>query len=185
MVGKRLEEFAGTAMSPLAPTLRILHRPTPAPAAGQPGHHRRLPRHLPDAPRIHLQQKETRSRDLDFADLDAPTIAAFLTHLETEAAQQPTKPQRPPSGASTRSSGSPRSNTPNTPPDRAGPGDPAETVRSDRSVTFLTQEESKRSSPSLTETPGSVAATTTTHPRGPDRPARRRTHQPAPSDLHT
>jgi site-specific recombinase XerD len=57
--------------------------------------------------------------DLDLADLDAPLIGAFLSHLEAERGNS-VRPATPASRRSTRCSVTPRCSIPNTPPSSPG-----------------------------------------------------------------
>ena len=71
-------------MTALAPILQAfftdrLSHSTP----GQRAHRRRLPGHLPAAADLRHRPHRQTALELDIADLDAPMIAAFLTHLET------------------------------------------------------------------------------------------------------
>ena len=97
LAAQRLEDQGGAVMTALAPTLRgVLHRTADQPAPGQPPHHRRLPGRLAAAARALRNSTGKQPSQLDFGDLDAPLIGAFLDHLETRAAQQRPQPQRPP-----------------------------------------------------------------------------------------
>ncbi len=71
-------------MSDLAPLLQgFFHRQADAPAPGQPAHDRRLPRHLHPPVRLRRTAHRPPPAQLSVADLDAPTIGAFLQHLQT------------------------------------------------------------------------------------------------------
>src|SRR5450755_3585936 len=61
------------------------------------------------------QQTGKQPFQLDLADIDAPLIGAFLTHLEHDRANSP-RTRNAGSQRSTRSASTPRSDTPNTPP---------------------------------------------------------------------
>ena len=62
----------------------VLHRAADRATAGQPAHHRRLPRRRPAAAGFAAAAPAKPPCRLDFTDLDAPLIAAFLDHLERE-----------------------------------------------------------------------------------------------------
>ncbi len=63
----------------------VLHRPARPATPGQPPHHRGLPRHAAAAARPSSTSRPARSpSQLDWDDLDATTISAFLNHLEIE-----------------------------------------------------------------------------------------------------
>ena len=61
----------------------VLHRTADPATPSQPPHDRRLPRHAAAAARLRRRTAPAKPPSaLDFADLDAPLIAAFLDHLE-------------------------------------------------------------------------------------------------------
>ena len=63
----------------------VLHRPAGHPAPSQPAHDRRLPRHHETAAELRAPtDRQAPSHGLDWDDLDATTISAFLNHLETD-----------------------------------------------------------------------------------------------------
>ena len=83
-------------MSALAPEPRsLLHRAARPPAPGQPAHRGRLSRHLPALGAFARPRTGKEPCELDFGDLDAALIGAFLEHLESRAAQQRAHSQRP------------------------------------------------------------------------------------------
>lgn len=68
---------------PVCPHPRsLLHRAPDQPETGQQPHHRRLPGHVPPLLSFVHQRKGKAPSKLDFDDLDATTIAAFLNDLE-------------------------------------------------------------------------------------------------------
>ena len=63
----------------------VLHRTSPPPTSGQPGHRRLLPRQPPAAARLRRPNRSGKAPSaLGFDDLDADAISAFLTHLELD-----------------------------------------------------------------------------------------------------
>ena len=81
-----MHRAGGAVMTPIAPTLqsfftdRLVRQRQASPA-----HHRRLPRHHAAAAGVRARNGPARRpARLDWADLDAETITAFLDHLETD-----------------------------------------------------------------------------------------------------
>ena len=117
-------------MSALAPTLqafftdRLIRQ-----RQASPQHDRRLPRHPAAAAGFASDDTASRPRELEFGDLDAPLIGAFLDHLEARARQQRPHPQRAacrdPLAVPLRGASPPRTRR----LDRAGARHPAEALR--------------------------------------------------------
>gem|GEM_PF-3027738 len=167
-------------MSPLAPTLqkfftdRLLtqRQVSPATVAAYRDTFRLLLGFIADT-------KKLAPASLDFTDLDAPTMGAFLTYLENER-QQHTNPQRPPGrgpfAVPLRGARAPRTRR----SDLAGPGNPTETVRSQhRCVPHQRggRGDPRRSRPRHLDRSSRPRAA---HRRSPNRFACRRTHRSAP-----
>ena len=157
-------------MTALAAPSGVLHRPAHPPAASQPAHHRRLPRHAADAPGLRRPAHRETAVRLDFADLDAPAIGAFLDHLPSMTGATASGPATPAWPRSTPCSATPPCATPSTPPASSGswpsrPNAPDRTI-----VTFLTPDPKQtRSWPPRDRPPAPADATAPDAAGHPDR----------------